>query len=118
MAEDPDEADGPDEPVDAEEDLGDEPVDVFDQIQTDLMHAREDAKREIGDPLNQITEALDSMQDEAETDARPDRLESIERELLELQEDADPETKSRLQDVVERLRRLQKINERREDSQS
>jgi hypothetical protein len=111
----PDQSDDPDEAVgDAEAMPGDEPADVFDEIQTDLMHVREDARRSIGEPLNQITGALDSMQDEAETDARPDRLESIERELLELQEDADPETKARLQDVVERLERLREAHEREE----
>lgn len=98
----------------ADEMHGDEPADVFDEIQTELMHARESAERSIGDPLNQITQALDSMQDEDETDARPDRLESLERELVELQSDADPETQARLRDAAERLRELQKKHEREE----
>lgn len=114
MPENTDEADGADEPEDREEFRGDEPADVYDEIQTELMHAREGAERSISDPLNQITQALDSMQDEDETDARPDRLESLERELVELQSDADPETKARLRDAAERLRRLQQKHEREE----
>lgn len=103
-----------DETTSAEEMHGDEPADVFDELQTELMHAREGAERSISEPLNQISGALDSMQDEDETDARPDRLESLERELLELQSDADPETKAQLRDVAERLRALQQKHEREE----
>lgn len=114
MPENPEEADVADEPEDREEFRGDEPADAFDEIQTELMHAREGAERSISEPLNQVTQALDSMQDEAETDARPDRLESLERELLELQSDANPETKERLQNAAEHLRRLQKKHEREE----
>jgi len=68
-----------DEATSADEMHGDEPADLFDEIQTELMHARESAERSISEPLNQVTGALDSMQDEDTTDARPDRLEELQR---------------------------------------
>lgn len=101
----------PDDPEDRDEFRGDEPADAFDEIQTELMHAREGAERSISEPLNQVTVALDSMQDEAETDARPDRLEEIERELVELQSDAEGETNARIKEALEKLGALQRAVE-------
>jgi len=94
-------------------DDGHEPAGELDAVQTQLQHAREDAKPELNDPINEVTEALDRMQGE-ETDARPDRLESVERELVELQSDAGAETKARLRDAAQRLRTLQRKHEREE----
>lgn len=96
----------PDSPDGNGED-GHEPADALDAVQTQLQHAREDAKPELNDPLNEVTEALDRMQGE-ETDARPDRLESIQRELAELRSDAAPKTDERLRDALERLGRVQR----------
>lgn len=120
MAEPPNDAadetagDAGDETASDDASPGDEPVDEFDAIQTELQHAREDARREISEPLNQVTVALDSMQSEDETDARPDRLESLERELVELQSDAEGETKERIRDAAKRIERLREIHEREE----
>jgi|GEM_PF-5703902 len=95
------------DPPDENGDDSHEPAGALDDVQSQLQHAREDAKPALNDTLNEVTEALDRMQGE-ETDARPDRLESIQRELVELRSDAAPETDERLRDALERLGRIQR----------
>ncbi|WP_256391818.1 DUF7553 family protein [Natronoarchaeum rubrum] len=98
------------DPPDENSDDGHDPADELDAVQSQLQHAREDAKPELNDPLNEVSEALDRMQGE-ETDPRPDRLESVERELVTLRSDAAPETDERLRDALERLGRVQRMVE-------
>ena len=74
----------------------------LDQIRTQIEHARESANRETMEPLNSINEGLEFL-DESDEPPRRERIESIERELLELQDDAEGETRDHLRRARDHL---------------
>ena len=72
------------------------------QIRTQIEHARESANRETMEPLNSINEGLEAL-DKGEGDPRPDRIESIEEELLKLQNSSEGETHEHLRRARDHL---------------
>lgn len=72
------------------DDWPDDPDAALDRVQTELQHAREHAKAELNDPINDITTAIDRLQ-AAEDDPRPDRLEELQRQLVDLREETEVE---------------------------
>jgi hypothetical protein len=56
-------------------------------------HARDEDTGDLNEPLNNLTQALDRLEDE-EGEPKPDHLESIHDELVRLQEDGEERSSS------------------------
>lgn len=75
----------------------------LDQVQTELQHAREEDTGDLNEPLNNLTQALDRLED-AEGGPKPDRLDSIHDELVRLQEDNEGEIQEHLRRARDHVR--------------
>lgn len=75
----------------------------LDEIRSELQHARETAKSELNDPILNVTESIDRL-DDREDDPRPDRLESIHEELERLEDNTEGEANDHLTQAREHVR--------------
>jgi hypothetical protein len=75
----------------------------LDQVRTELQHARDEDTGDLNEPLNNLTQALDRLEDE-EGEPKPDHLESIHDELVRLQEDNEGEIQKHLRRARDHVR--------------
>jgi hypothetical protein len=75
----------------------------LDQVQTELQHAREEDTGDLNEPLNNLTQAIDRLEDQ-EGEPKPDRLESIHDELVRLQEENEGEIREHLRRARDHVR--------------
>ena len=75
----------------------------LDQVRTELQHAREEDTGDLNEPLNNLTQAIDRLED-AEGGPKPDRLDSIHDELTRLQEDEEGEIREHLRQARDHVR--------------
>jgi hypothetical protein len=72
-------------------------------VQTELQHAREEDTGDLNEPLNNLTQAIDRLEDQ-EGEPKPDRLESIHDELVRLQEENEGEIREHLRRARDHVR--------------
>ncbi|MDL5361793.1 hypothetical protein [Halalkalicoccus sp. NIPERK01] len=75
----------------------------LDRVRTELQHAREEDTGELNEPLNNLTQALERL-DEEGNEPKPERLDSIHDELVRLQEDTGGEIREHLRRARDQVR--------------
>lgn len=75
----------------------------LDEIRSELQHAREEAKSDINEPLQNVTQAIDRL-DDRENDPRPDRLQSIHEELERLEDNTEGQANDHITQAREHVR--------------
>lgn len=75
----------------------------LDQVGTELQHAREEDTGEVNEPLNNLTQALERL-DEEGSKPKPERLDSNHDELVRLQENTWDEIREYLRRARDHVR--------------
>lgn len=86
-------------------DPGPDPDPELEQLRTELQHARENAGGDVSEVLDNLTEALGSL-DATDDQPSQDNLESIRAELARLEEDTEGDTRQSLDRAREHTRAI------------